>query len=54
MVVSSVDANRAVEDVDAVTANSSAQRQERGGRMPEHTRLAAIVLIEIHVPRPDQ
>ena len=53
VVVACVDANRAVEDVNAVTSDSASQRQQRRGCMSEHAGLAAIVLIKIHVARPN-
>ncbi len=54
MVVARVDPDRTVEDINAVSAHSSAQRQERCWGMAKETRFSAIVLIKIHVSRPKQ
>ena len=52
-VVTGVDANRAVEDVDAVMAQAATQGQESCRGVAEDTGLAAIALVEIHVASPE-
>src|ERR1700730_15165433 len=49
MVVARIDANNAVEDVNAMPSQAPAQRQKRRRRVTEHARPAAIVLVKLHI-----
>src|SRR6185503_7165638 len=54
VVVAGVESDGAVRDVDAVTSESSSQRKQWRGRVSKHARLAAVVLVKIHVAHPQQ
>src|SRR6185503_15607019 len=53
-VVSAVNPDGAVKDIDAVPSQTPAQREKRRRRMSEHTGFAVIALVKIHVSCPHQ
>ena len=54
VVIAGVDADGAVKDIDSVSTQSSAQRQECRWCVAKEAGFSAIVLIEIHISRPEQ
>src|SRR5215471_13842845 len=53
-VITSVNSNRAVDEINPVASKTPPQRKKRSRRMPKDTRLSAVALEKIHVPRPQQ
>src|SRR5262245_27664485 len=54
LIVSSVDSDRALENVYSVTTEAATQRQKSRRRVAKHARLPAITLKKIAVARPHQ
>src|SRR5438309_7503778 len=54
LIVAGVETDGTVEDIDAVTSESAAQRQKSCRRVTKHAWFAPIVFVKVHVARPEQ
>ena len=53
-VIAGIDSDRAVRDIDAVSAHPSAQRKQWCGSVTKNARLSAVVFVKIHIAHPQQ